>query len=188
MPSQELTNHPEVHTIPQLMTVESSTAVDVWRMVSARRVLEGELPLAAMPRLCEALLDADGVARYRMEFGRDALDVAHVALHVEAMLPLQCQRSLQRFLLPITLRENLGLIREEADEAALPPGYEPLLLPADARIVPAELVEDELILALPVVAVAPGSEAMERDWPVSEPEAAASNPFAALAALKQDKE
>ncbi|PJK07622.1 hypothetical protein CO610_08185 [Lysobacteraceae bacterium NML95-0200] len=170
------------------MTVESSTAVDVWRMVSARRVFEGELPLAAMPRLCEALLDAEGIARYRMEFGRDALGVAYVALQVEAELPLQCQRSLQRFLLPITLRENLGLIREEADEAALPPGYEPLLLPADARIVPAELVEDELILALPVVAVAPGSEAVAHDWPVSAPEAAASHPFAALAALKQGKE
>lgn len=185
---QGLTVVDEVHIIPRLMTVESSTAVDVWRMVSARRVLEGELPLAAMSRLNEALLDAEGVARYRMEFGRDALGVACVALQVEAELPLQCQRSLQRFLLPIKLRETLGLIREEAEEAALPPGYEPLLLPADARIVPAALVEDELILALPVIAVAPGSEAVERDWPVSAPEAAASNPFAALAALKQGKD
>ena len=49
---------------------------------------------------------------------------------------------------------------------------------------PIDLVEDELILALPVVPVAPGSEAVERDWPVAADEAAAANPFAALSALK----
>ena len=32
---------------------------------------------------------------------------------------------------------------------------------------PAELVEDELILAVPVVPVMPGTEAMERDWPAA---------------------
>ena len=57
-------------------------------------------------------------------------------------------------------------------------------LPVMLDGVPIDLVEDELILALPVVPVAPGSEAVERDWPVAADEAAAANPFAALSALK----
>ncbi len=155
-------------------------------MVSARRVLEGELPLADLPRLGSLLDDAEGSARYRIEFGRDALDVPFAKLSIEAGLPLVCQRSLRGFVEPVHIEQTLGLIRDEAGEAALPPGYEALLVPEDGRIVPAELVEDELILAVPVIPVAPGTEAVDRDWPAGQEEAA-SNPFAALSALKSDK-
>ena len=67
----------------------------------------------------------------------------------------------------------------------MPEGYEPLLLPADGALRPAELVEDELILAVPVVPVAPGSEALAQDWPASSEEREKANPFAALAALRK---
>ena len=53
---------------------------------------------------------------------------------------------------------------------------------------PTELVEDELILAVPVVPAMPGTEAMEQDWPVQEEEQAQANPFAALAGLKQQND
>ena len=69
---------------------------------------------------------------------------------------------LKRFLQPVQLVQRLGLIREEADEAGLPEGYEPLLVPDDGMLRPAELVEDELILAVPVVPAMPGTEAMEQ--------------------------
>lgn len=157
-------------------------------MVSARRVLEGELPLAGLPRLASLLNDAEGSARYRIEFGRDALEVPFAKLSIEAGLPLVCQRSLQAFVEPVVVEQTLGLIRDEAGEAALPPGYEAMLVPEDGRIVPAELVEDELILAVPVIPVAPGSEAVDRDWPVEQEDALASNPFAALSALKSGKD
>jgi uncharacterized protein len=85
----------------------------------------------------------------------------------------------------VHLVQRLGLIREEADEAGLPEGYEPLLMPEDGMLRPAELVEDELILAVPVVPTMPGTEAMERDWPVRVEEQAQANPFAALGRLKQ---
>lgn len=169
------------------MSAESPVAVDAWRMVSARRVLEGELPLAELPRLSSLLNDAQGSARYRIEFGRDALEVPFAKLSIDAGLPLVCQRSLQSFVEPVVIEQLLGLLRDEAGEAALPPGYEALLVPEDGRLVAAEMVEDELILAVPVIPVAPGSEAVERDWPVAEEEAAAINPFAALSALKSDK-
>lgn len=166
------------------MSADSSTAVDVWRMVSARRVLEGELPLAGLSRLKDALAQATGTARYRMEFGRDALGVAFAALHIDAHLPLLCQRRLEVFEWPVQLRQTLGLVRDEAAEAALPPGYEALLVPEDGRVVPSDLVEDELILAIPLIPVSPGSEAMEREWQAQEADIPADHPFAVLAALK----
>lgn len=160
-------------------------AVDAWRMVAAQREFEGRIPLAAMTRLRDSLLDPEGDARYVLAFGTDALKVPFAELRIEAELPLECQSSLQRFLLPVRLVQRLGLIRDEADEAALPPEYEALLVEADGMLKPAELVEDELILALPVVPVSPEAEAVERDFAPTVEETAQANPFAALAGLKK---
>lgn len=173
--------------IPRLMSTEVPEILDAWRMVAARRGFEGRLPLSSMPRLCGVLVDAQGEVAFALEFDRDALQVPYVELRIDAGLPLLCQRTLQRFVFPVALVQRLGLIRDEADEAALPEGYEPLLLADDGGLRPVELVEDELILAVPVVPVAPGSESIERDWPVSAEEEVRANPFSALAALKKQQ-
>ena len=185
--------------IPRLMSAESPESqspgrvpevLDAWRMVAARREFEGTLPLSSMSRLRDVLCDDGsplGEVRFSLGFDRDALQVPYVELKVEAALPLECQRSLQRFLQPVRVVQRLGLIRDEADEAGLPEGYEPLLLAEDGMLRPSELVEDELILAVPVVAVMPGTEAMERDWPAREEEQQQASPFAALAGLKKDR-
>lgn len=169
------------------MSADLPELVDAWRMVASRRVFEGRRPLSAMPRLGGALLSTEGEAAYVVEFGQDAFQVPFVALRAEAGLPLQCQRSLQAFVQPVRVEQRFGLIRDEADEAALPPGYEALLVPEDGALRPLDLVEDELILAVPLVPVAPGSEAVERDWPASAEEEAHASPFAALAALKKQQ-
>ena len=159
-------------------------------MVAARRSFDGRTPLAAMARLRDLLADDQGEVRFSLEFGEDALRVPFVELRIDAELPLICQRGLQRFLFPVAMVQRLGLIRAssdtiDADEAALPPGYEALGVGDDGLLRPAELVEDELILAVPLVPVQPGSESVERDWPVTVEEEARTNPFAALAALKK---
>ena len=51
---------------------------------------------------------------------------------------------------------------------------------------PADMVEDELVLAVPVVAVDPASDAVEREWAADEEEVAKTSPFAALASLKKN--
>ena len=153
-------------------------------MVAARRTFEGVLPLSSMPRLRDSLADTEGDVRVEFEFDQDMLRVPYIELRIEAQLPLECQRSLQRFLHPVRIVQRLGLIREEADEAALPEGYEALLVDGDGLLRPAELVEDELILAVPVIPVAPGTETVERDWVAPEEETRSASPFAALSSLK----
>jgi uncharacterized protein len=167
------------------MSVEIPEVVDAWRWVAARRRIEGRVPLASLPRLRDGLFDPEGDVRFTIDFDRDALQLPRVALVAEAELPLQCQRSLQRFLLPVRVEQKLGLIRDEADEAALPEGYEPLLVPADGLLRPLDLVEDELILATPVVPVGPGTDPLEGDWPQDAEESRRDHPFAVLSALKK---
>ena len=155
-------------------------------MVAARRRFDGSLPLSAMSRLRSSLVDTEGEVRYSLQFDRDdILQVPYVELTLETSLPLECQRSLQRFLLPVSVTQRLGLIRSEAEEDALPPDYEALLVPEDGIVRPQDLVEDELVLAVPVVPMAPGGEAVQTEWSATEEELDKANPFAALAKLKK---
>ncbi len=159
-------------------------SIDVWRAVTARRIFEGEVPLDRFDRLRGSLADVDGHCRYRLEFGRDALGAAMVQLSAQAELPLVCQRSLERFVQPVELEQTLGLVRSEREEQALAPGTEPVLVPEDGMLRPLDLVEDELILALPVVPMAERDEEIEPAQAPADSEPRV-NPFAALAALKQ---
>jgi len=158
-------------------------------MVAARRMMEGHLPLSTLPRLAGLLFDCDSEdkLRFSLGFDRDALGIAYAELDLETVLPLQCQRSLRRFGFPVELHQRLGFIRKEADEAGLPPGYEPLLVPASGEVRPVDLVEDELILAIPVVPLDPARPSQEPEWgaPPAPAESALPHPFAGLAALKQ---
>lgn len=181
-----LTDPAPAPNIPPLMSKDVPEILDAWRMVAARREFAGQAPLAGFERLRSALADDAGEVAFELEFDRDALKVPFVEVRVRASLPLVCQRSLQRFDFPLDIRQRLGLIRDESEEAALPTGYEPLLLPEDGMLHALELVEDELILAVPAVPVMPGTQAMQREWPASEEERAQANPFAALAGLKKN--
>ena len=66
-------------------------------MVAARRGFTGRLPLSSMPRLRDALCDGEGEVAFALQFDRDSLQVPYVELRIDAALPLQCQRTLQRF-------------------------------------------------------------------------------------------
>lgn len=139
-----------------------------------------------MTRLQGLVADTDGECVYSLEFGRDdILRVSYVELIIETELPLTCQRSMQRFLLPVKVVQRLGLIRDEDEESSLPEGYEAWLVPEDGQMAPLELVEDELVLAVPVVPLSPEGEAVEQEWAPPKEETDKVNPFAALAALKR---
>src|SRR6476469_10719735 len=97
-----LTEEPPASNIPPLMSAEMPETrvpevLDAWRMVAARRVFEGTLPLSSMARLRDMLHDDEGVVRLTVGFDRDALHVPYVELRIDAALPLECQRTLQRF-------------------------------------------------------------------------------------------
>jgi len=155
-------------------------------MVSARRYFEGTFPLTAFARLRDSLVDAEGECRFSLEFGRDAMNQAFVEVRAEADLPLQCQRTLERYLQPVKVVQRLGLITSEAQESALPEEMEPLLVPESGELRGIDLVEDELILALPVVPINPDSSLPDTVWPLEEDQK--PNPFKVLSALKDHKQ
>ena len=159
--------------------------LDPWRMVQGRRVFEGTIAVAQLPRLAGLLASADGAIAYKVEFGRDEFDISHLDIELDAHLKMICQRSMVEFLQPLQINQRLGLIRDSAEESRLPEGYDPLLV-EDGAFCLKDVIEDELILGLPVVALSPGAPLEQ--VPVtagSVPEdQQPPNPFAALGQLK----
>jgi uncharacterized protein len=158
-------------------------------MVSARRSFQGELPVVAMKRLGEALGGTEGTAHYELDFGRDEFGTSYLDVRVQAPLTLICQRSLEPFVSPVTVDNRLGLIRAERDEAALPPNVEPLLVADDGKLNLLDVIEDELLLALPLIPINPDS-ALPEEVVGPSPEEISSerrsdNPFAVLRELKK---
>jgi uncharacterized protein len=159
--------------------------IEIERAVGTGRVYAGTIALKLLPRLTSMLADAAGEVRYELKFGRNMLGQRMVAMHAECALPLICQTSLERFELPIQLDAQLGFVKEEADAAGLPEGFEPTLI-NDGMVDPAALIEDELILVVPVIPRKPDATLkLPAQEPEGETEAKRPNPFLALAALKR---
>ena len=158
--------------------------IDPWRLAESRRSFKGTWPLAAFDRLAPLLAANDGEVSFSMDFGIDDIGLSYIDIELKAELTLTCQRTLELYQHPVARTVRLGLLRDEADEAALPEAYEPLLA-AEAPLAPTTLLEDELILAVPLVPKKPDAP-LECDFgpPVPETE---DNPFAILRALKTDQ-
>ncbi|HCK81683.1 MAG TPA: YceD family protein [Candidatus Competibacter sp.] len=161
--------------------------INPWQLTASNGRLEGELALAALPRL-GASNRADGRVSVSLEGGVDDR-VRFLKGRLRADVELVCQRCLGPLLLPLELGVALGLVRSEAEAARLPAGYEPLLATDDGISV-AELVEDELLLALPQIPRHQDLRECEANGYPAPREASSRaerrRPFAALASLLAD--
>ena len=157
-------------------------------MVANQRRFQGSLPLAHMSRLSALLADSDGDCQYVVEFYRDPLKIDVMHIQLQADLALICQRSLERFVQRVEVDRRLGLISEESQEVSLPEGMEAVLIEGNGEVSPIELLEDELLLSVPLIPVNPNAPELDPKWTEEEAvEEEKSNPFAALSSLKVHK-
>ena len=150
------------------------------------------MPIGRLSRLRELLESADGDVAYDLQFGKDHDGRGTLQGSIEAELQLRCQRCVRLFALPVRIELSLALV-EGLDEAAdLPEAYDPLLI--EGRLLRSgELLEDELILAVPPIPrhVGDSCEAprdASEQGPSNDADAdTRPSPFAELAALKRDR-
>jgi uncharacterized protein len=134
-----------------------------------------------MPRLAEALMDTDGEASFRLRFSRDGARRAVIYGEVRASLKLVCQRCMGLLEHVVDLTFTLAPIRVIDEVRLLPDRYEPLLV-ADERVRAWEVIEDELLLALPQIPSHPAGECEPPGKAASagEQDSEVSHPFAVL--------
>lgn len=150
----------------------------------------GGLSVVGMQRLAELLADTDAPdLQVHLQVGRDAGGVQCLEGAVRGVLHLICQRCLGRLEFPVQRTFRLALAHSEVEADRLADGYEPLLL-EDERIVVRDVVEDELLLAVPDFPQHGAGEVCTLPEYRKEEHTAATeakpNPFAALASLKRN--
>jgi uncharacterized protein len=160
-----------------------SKPLDIDRLADGAADIDFAVPLAELPRLRSQLTSVEGMVRGRVHFGREAgFVVADLTLSGTALLA--CQRCLQTKPEPVNSSVRVALIAVEADASRVPEHLEPVLA-TGGRISVAELVEEELLLALPIVPLheQPGDCAVVADAPLvsdGAPEQTTQKPFAQL--------
>jgi uncharacterized protein len=123
------------------------------------------------------------MVRGRVHFTREAGFVV-ADLGMSGAATLVCQRCLETMTEPVESSVRVALITAEADASRVPEHLEPVLAPG-GRLTVGELVEEELLLALPIVPLhAQASDCAVRDAaPVANSEApdeTTQKPFAQL--------
>ncbi len=150
--------------------------IDGFEFASAGATQQGILPLSGFPRLRDLLASDKGEVAYQLRGVRDARGRPSLRLRVEGELQLRCQRCLGPMALQVEADEFLVLAATQAEIDADPADVEaPDRVLAGKEMSVADLVEDELILAVPY---APRHD--ECAPAAREGEGATARPFAGL--------
>jgi uncharacterized protein len=126
-----------------------SKPLDIDRLADGQADIDFAVPLAELPRLRSQLASVDGIVRGRVHFTRESGFVV-ADLTLSGAATLTCQRCLGTLTEPVASSVRVALITAEADASRVPEHLEPVLAPG-GRTTVGELVEEELLLALPIV-------------------------------------
>ncbi|MEP6998485.1 MAG: YceD family protein [Betaproteobacteria bacterium] len=155
---------------------------DAFELSTAGGELAGAVDARSLPRAADLLAkgaDAAPIA-WRILGGHDAVGRPSVTVRLDGAVPLVCQRCLQTFAAPVAQQTDLLLARDEAELARLDAEETEVVL-ANATLDPRNLVEDELLLSLPL---SPRHGEEECAAALRSTDDARRSPFAGLVALK----
>ncbi len=153
------------------------------RITEKPMVFEGYVDLDDFPRLQDALANREAKLHYTVAARLDRQRRKVVSCIIEGFVFLTCQTTLEAFRHAVSIDDRLVLVD---DEAQLPPIEEESdaedYLVADEPLDVLDLVEDAVLLALPMVPRKPGLEVAGPAGAAKDP---GESPFAALASLKK---
>jgi uncharacterized protein len=163
--------------------------IDSLDFAANRREISGEIPIAELQRLQDMLETPQGVLQYTVQGGVDKQGIHFLDIEVSGQCRLRCQRCLEGFDYPVRLdtrlqlRDQAALDELDSDAAcAAEEEFDSIL--ADKHLDVLDLLEDEILLSLPIAPKhALGTcQATDRE----NLQGAVKNPFAVLAELKRN--
>ena len=165
--------------------------IDPYLLAEKGAHLRGVLPVRQLRRLAELCLDDRGDVGIDLQFERsDAQGLCLMHGAVTATLHVACQRCLEAMALHLATEPRLVLRRPE------PPTEEPTdedeTLVVDKAFALSELVENELLLAMPMVpmhnlAECPARSLVSGSGPSEGKRKAKTNPFSVLMQRNREK-
>ena len=124
--------------------------IDGFQFAAAGGSMRGAWPAGAFPRLRDLLHDEAGTVEYELRGARDVQGRPCLELRVRGTLRLTCRRCLEAVSVALCEDAALWLARTQAEIDAQPLATEgPDGVVASGAMAVRDLVEDELLLALP---------------------------------------
>jgi uncharacterized protein len=171
--------------------------LDVRRFAEQAAVLEADTGLRQLARLAAEAQASDRPISVHWHARGEVHNPQHlhpqvwVHLQADATLPLVCQRCLHPVEVPLSVDRSFRFVSDEATAAAEDDDAEEDLLALSNSFDLLELVEDELLMEMPVAPrheVCPEAVKMSvRDPGFEAAQAEKENPFAVLSRLKPGK-
>lgn len=112
--------------------------------------LSGELEVGQLTRLKGLLHSDSGSVRATLRFRQRGDGWLASELGIRGDVELKCQRCLEPFRYELAESVNVVIADGDSLPATVPTGFEPFEL-EEGRLQPARLIEDELIVAMPLV-------------------------------------
>ena len=170
--------------------------VDPFRLVEQGRIFEGRIPLNDFPRLKDQLFEGDNtddadesIVNVNLEFTRTDTRLPVVRGTISSSLQMTCQRCLKGKDEFFETTLEVVLVSSDAQAEKLQEGFDTWLV-EEQQIFLRDFIEDEILLALPLVIAHDECDAARKlieALPEEEINEAQEedNPFAVLKALKK---
>ncbi|QPK61715.1 DUF177 domain-containing protein [Methylomonas sp. LL1] len=164
--------------------------IDPLLFAERRSILSGAIKVAALGRLSDLVLADDGEVKVEVLFAKQGKQ-ALISGSIKATLVLECQSCLQALSWPIDLSFKLGVVSSLQEAEKLEVDCEPLLFDGE-KVSLNELIEDEILLALPDYPkhgydCIPRRSSTDAEFD-GESRTKTNNPFSVLAKLKKTGE
>ena len=163
--------------------------INLVQLATQNKLIQGRLPLVQCERLLPSLRENTGYVDFSLQFMQDESQRTVVRATMSAELGLECRRCLKPMTYPMRVSVDLAVVADDKAATELPECYEPLLV-MDGEVALELLIEDELLLNLPVM---PGHS--EGECPVAIPSSWVDNeldehktPFTVLKKLLRSDE
>jgi uncharacterized protein len=113
--------------------------------------INGNVDIAELVRVNSLLASSQGIVDADLRFGVDEQGIRNLTGSINATVEMVCQRCLEAAPQSLQINLNLGFVWSDEDVEKLPKTYEPWII-GEGQTDIYDVVADELILSLPIVA------------------------------------
>jgi len=164
--------------------------VDVRKVFAQEAEIAGSMPIAGFERFRQQLTGSRGEVNFTLAFGMDGEHRRVIEGSLDANVDVLCQRCLEPVAIDLADTFALALVESEEQAGRLPVELDPWMAPADGRLLLADILEEQLILCMPIVSYhnvdcTPANTASARDESNDTTQGSKPNPFAVLRDLKK---
>ena len=172
-----------------MQKVKLPLAVDAVRTAQKRLDYSGIYTSGQVARLAASVVSVDSDVQTSLSFDIDNLRLAVINGQSDVTVTLECQRCGKPFEHQVHATYCFSPVRNDEQAEALPEAYEPIEVDEFGEVDLLAMIEDEIILSLPVVPVHESEhcEVSDADMVFGKlpAEVEKPNPFAVLASLKK---